>query len=187
MEYKDNFKITDKETGKEYWVSRSMAVTGIILVVDEEHDKIYFLVEKRGPGCPDFVGYYCNPCGYLGYNETRKQAVIREIKEEIGLDYSEVNPDYIMEYNIMDDPEDNERQNVTTRYILPMEYKSALEFIKDQDLDSESRGGEANEVDEILLVSEDEIDNYAWAWNHGELLKEIVQKFKKEDDNDEVG
>lgn len=166
---RENFKITDKETGKEYWISRSMAVTGIIMSVDKNNN-LYFLVEKRGPGCPDFVGYYCNPCGYLSWDETLAEAVVREIFEETGVDVSK-DEKYL--WNIMDDPKDNSRQNVTVRYIIYHDYEDLKKRV--YDLSSDQRGGEEGEVSEILLISANDIDKYSWAWNHGELLRELKE------------
>ena len=176
---KENFKITDAKTGKEYWISRSMAVTGII--VSEKNDKLYFVVEKRGPGCPDEVGKWCCPCGYLAWDETRREAVLREIYEETGLDYrGQEDSESLIEWNVMDLPEDNERQNVTTRYVLLGDYTELSNHIFD--LASKERGGEDEEVSEIKLISEDEILNYDWAWNHGFLLQEVARIFRSEEE-----
>ena len=174
--YKENFTITDKETGKIYWISRAMAVCGIIVSVRPD-GKLVFLIEKRGPDCPDFVGYYCNPCGYLGWGETRRQAVLREIYEETGLDFrGHEDSDGLIEWMTVDNPEENARQNVTTRFIINADYDD----IKDHEfsLNSEDRGGEKGECSEIKVISEDEIDNYQWAWNHGELLKQFVREYR---------
>ena len=184
MEYKENFQITDAETGKKFWISRSMAVCGIICCIRPEDEKLFFLVEKRGPGCPDFVGAYACPCGYLGYGETRKQAVIREIKEEIGLDFSGAE-DYIEELETEDRPEENARQNVTTRYRLLADYDQIKEYLDSgPDLSSETRGGEKNEVDGLYLVAEDELDKYSpWAWNHRDLLQRQVDYYNYEEED----
>ena len=177
--YKENFTITDRETGKIYWISRAMAVCGIIAAVDPDN-KFWFLVEKRGPDCPDFVGYYCNPCGYLGWGETLRHAVLREIYEETGLDYrsQEGDKDLLEQWMIMDDPIDNARQNVTVRFKLHADYKDLVQH--EYTLNSEDRGGERGECAEIKLISEDEIDNYQWAWNHGELLKQFIKEYRGE-------
>ena len=50
-----NFKVTSKENGKEYWISRANAVVGIVYTRDS-NGRVMFLVSKRGPGCPDHVG-----------------------------------------------------------------------------------------------------------------------------------
>lgn len=181
MAYKENYVIYDKDTGKPYWISRSMAVCGIIVCVRPEDRKLFFLVEKRGEGCPDYVGYWCNACGYLGWNETRLEAVIRELKEELGIDFSPIKEE-IYEWMTQDDPKDNSKQNVTTRFVIPTDYETLKNYVdSNPSLDSESRGGESNEVAEIKLVAEDEIDNYLWAWNHGELLKMLVESYHEDD------
>lgn len=178
--YKENFQVIDKETGKVYWISRAMAVCGIIFSTRPD-GKFVFLAEKRGPNCPDFVGYYCNPCGYLGWGETRRQAVLREIYEETGLDFrGQEDSEYLIEWMTMDDPDDNARQNVTTRFVLTVDYDSIKNF--DFSLNSEDRGGEKGECSEIRLISEDEIDDYQWAWNHGELLKLLVKELRDEEE-----
>lgn len=46
----------------------------------------HILTVQRGPACPDFVGYYCLPCGYIDYGETSNQAARREVWEETGID-----------------------------------------------------------------------------------------------------
>lgn len=177
MSYKENFQVIDKETGRPYWISRSMAVCGIILAVNPETDEVNFLVEKRGEGCPDYVGYYCNSCGYLGWGETLVEAIVREIKEELGLDFTPVAEDITM-WEIQDNPVDNSRQNVTVRYVIPTSYEFLKNFVdSNPDLDTEKRGGEANEVAEIRLISENEIDGCLWAWNHGDLLKKLAESY----------
>ena len=45
---------------------------------------------------------------------------------------------------------------------------------------SKERGGEDEEVSEVKLISEDEILNYDWAWNHGFLLQEVVRISRNE-------
>lgn len=182
MRYKENFQIVDKETGRVYWISRAMAVCGIILCVNPKNQELFFLVTKRGEGCPDYVGYWCNCCGYLGWGETRVQAVVREIKEEIGLDFSAAADD-IYEWMTMDDPEDNSKQNVTTRFVIPTDYDFLKSYVdSNPSLKSEERGGEKEEVAEIRLVSEHEIDNYLWAWNHDKLLKMLVESYHENDE-----
>ena len=90
MEIKENFKVTAIETGKEYWISRSVAVAVIIYGKDlSGKDENVFLIHKRGPGCPDNIGKWSVNCGYINWGETIKQAAIRETFEETGLKLNE--------------------------------------------------------------------------------------------------
>ena len=54
--------------GKEYWISRSNAVVGIVF--KWENGQYHILANKRGKGCPDYVGKWNIPCGYVDYNES---------------------------------------------------------------------------------------------------------------------
>lgn len=71
--------------GKPLWVSRSCAVVAEILIFNKEDQEWYVLLNKRGDNTPDFKGYWCLPCGYLDWDETAPQAVVREVFEECGL------------------------------------------------------------------------------------------------------
>lgn len=77
-----NFPLLD-ENGKEWWISRSIAVTGCIFTF--LNGKWCVLANKRGEGTPDFQGMWNMPCGYLDFDETTAQAVIREVYEETGI------------------------------------------------------------------------------------------------------
>lgn len=173
---KENWIVTAQEDGKQYWISRAMAVCALVGAVNSKDGKYYFLVEKRGPGCPDFIGAYCNPCGYLNWDETLAQACIRELYEETGLDLRG-KEDLLKLWKIKDSPEDNVRQNVTVRFRIIMPYEELTQ--RELSYATEERGGEKDEVSELKVISEDEIDNYTWAWNHGELLKELVAELKE--------
>lgn len=172
-----NFSIKDPKTGKEWWISRAMCVVGIVTAVDPENPREkYYLVSKRGPGSPDHVGKWQCTCGYLDYDETLKDAMIRELYEETGLDLKRlVNSSDIKLLEIVDDPERDARQNVSFRYLITVPY----EVLKDKldcgeiNCDTVSRGGEKGEIDEIRLVHEKDVDAYDWAFNHKEIIKTL--------------
>lgn len=186
-----NFKVTDKETGKEYWISRAMAVTGIIRAIKipkrtGESYKSFYLVSKRGDNCPDHQGEWQCTCGYLDFDETRVEAVLREIKEELGLDIREALENNqlengrpkvfdITELAVIDDPTRDARQNVTTRYLIDVNYDFIKPLLEDGTINTrtDERGGETGEVDEIRLISCNDLDDYEWAFNHKELLEDL--------------
>ena len=152
-----NFPV--KIDDKEYWISRSLATVGFIFTED---NGFRILAVKRGPGCPDEVGKWCCPCGYLDYDETLKECCSREIKEETNLT---VVPQLLIYWSINDDPKEN-RQNVTVRYV------SFSETYAGQTI--HSGNSEPDEVEDIKWIGLDEIGNYDWAFGHLQLILDCV-------------
>jgi len=157
-----NFPIIDKNTGREYWISRSVAVLGIVIGTDIYGTK-YILAEQRGIGTPDpeYVGKWCMPCGYLDFDETCRQAIAREVVEETGVNIPSESFELI---EINDIPSSDKRQNITFRF------KTELEgYISDYELTN--RFSETNEVMGIKWIDLREVNNYKWAFNHEKIIK----------------
>jgi 8-oxo-dGTP diphosphatase len=147
--------------GKKYWYSRSVAVLGMIIGIDE-NKQLYVLANKRGQNTPDFQGCWCMPCGYLDFGETTEQAVIREVWEETGVKL-EMDDFYL--HSVDSIPED-EKQNVTIRYM-----NNPIDINKYQ-LTKEN--AEDGEVDDVKWIACAEIDKYEWAFNHNDLIKKYI-------------
>lgn len=176
---RENFKIVDRDTGKIYWISRSLAVTGVIMASDGED--FYFLLERRGPGCPDNIGKLCSVCGYLNWDETRIEALKRETYEETGL---KVADNQVLEFETIDDPGRDAKQNIVTRYLIAFDYEDLLKALNDGTIntDTKSRGGEEFEVSEFVLLSLSEIDTMKsedFAFGHKEMIHEILEYIKE--------
>lgn len=167
-----NFPILD-ENGKEWWISRSIAVTGCIFTF--LNGKWCVLANKRGEGTPDFQGMWNMPCGYLDFNETTAEAVIREVYEETGV---KVNPDYLHFWCFNDSPTQN-RQNVSFRYYALVDAQPGNISVGT----GNDRGGEEDEVEAIGWIPVDTVDNYKWAFGHDEIIKDFV-KWMHLEDND---
>lgn len=173
-----NFKIVEKGTEKEYWISRSVAVTGLIVVENPDTKELEFLLERRGPGCPDNIGKLCSVCGYLDWDETLEDAIIRETYEETGFKFDR-DKDEMYQWLIKSNPSEN-HQNVVIRYVLLPNYYKLKE---DLDLGrintkTEERGGEGGEVSDIRLYSLDEIKamkSEDFAFGHKEMIEELVE------------
>lgn len=74
--------------GKTYWYSRSVACSMYLFVYVRCTHEWYILVSQRGPGCPNNVGKWNVPGGYLDFGETLEECARRECWEETGVDYN---------------------------------------------------------------------------------------------------
>lgn len=173
-----NFPITvesGKLVGQTFWVSRAIAVTGCVFTF--LNGKWCVLANKRGEGTPDFQGMWNMPCGYLDFNETTKEAVIREVYEETGV---QVNPDYIQFWKFVDTPTQN-RQNVTFRYYALIDDPQPGTI--SVGTGNNDRGGEKNEVEAIGWIPVKDVNNYEWAFNHDDIIKEFVERMSLQDND----
>jgi 8-oxo-dGTP pyrophosphatase MutT (NUDIX family) len=172
----NNFKIM--KDNKEFWISRSMAVAAFIFTqVGLNFHDVYLLATKRGVDTPDNQGKWCCPCGYLDYNETIKNCVIREVKEETGYDFDEREKDMLTSIGIDSEPEG--RQNVTIRYsvmVSPFNYEKHSKNINIEKLPGNK---EINEIADVKWIRAVDIDNYKWCFNHDKILKERFELIKK--------
>ncbi len=92
MQFKNRHNWCIEQDGKVYWISRSVTVLPVILFVlsRDEGERIFVPLGKRGKDLPDEVGKWGLPGGYLDWDETATEAVIRETYEELGLNLLEI-------------------------------------------------------------------------------------------------
>ena len=152
------------DDGRVIWNSRSIAILGIVLVHETSTGLLYVVAGKRGKKCPDYVGYWNMPCGYLDWDETSKEAASRELFEETGLEISSDNWKLI---GIEDSP--SGKQNVTLRYFFKM-YKSDISSII-----LTNKNSEEGEVEELKLIPLKEYEEYKWAFNHDEIINSLIK------------
>jgi 8-oxo-dGTP diphosphatase len=112
--------------GKDYWMSRSVTVLGILFFVvgrpstENLADNTYVPLGLRGVALPDEVGKWGLPGGYLDYDETVGGALLREVWEELGINLRELCVQYRFigsleqPYYVFSEP--IRRQNVTLRF-----------------------------------------------------------------------
>ena len=161
-----------KFRGKEFWFSRSVAVT-LFTFCENEKGKMCILANRRGTGTPDFQGYWNAPCGYLDFDENSFMAAQRETYEETGV-YVKTESIKLLDCN--SDPNDNKRQNVTLRHYAILEGHTS-------DYKLDTRFSEKNEVSDVKWIPLDEIYNYEWAFNHKKLIDKYVRELSINVDN----
>lgn len=115
MERTSNFQVT-AEDGSRHWVSRSVAVVAVIFVEDK-NNQVFTPLARRSNKMKRYAGHLGLPCGFIDFGETAAEAVIREVKEEIGLT---VKPSIVPSQPtmIMDDPAADVNQVISFRYLL---------------------------------------------------------------------
>lgn len=159
--------------GQTLWYSRSCCTLAFVFGLDKNYN-LMILANKRGPGCPDEVGKWCLPCGYIDFDETAEEACCREIHEETGVD---IYPSQLELLNIHSEPEG--RQNITIRYLAFCEQHT-------EDYTLYWTDSEVNEVEDAKWINADEIDQYDWAFNHLELLHQIIPEIRSVSDTSDM-
>lgn len=174
------------ENGEEQiiWDSRSVAVNCVIIVTDPDiTTEPFVLISKRGTGAPDFNGLWNIPAGYLDKNETTSEAMVREVWEETNinllsiLDMKENDKNYIVHDKITKEwgtnsDVSNNRQNISFRYGI---YFVMENFINKIELSN--RNSEPNEVADIKWIPLSKVNDYKFAFNHDQLIKDFDHKF----------
>lgn len=166
------------ENGNEVWISRSVVVTSIVARLTEEK-KIEILIEKRGPKV-SATGKWCTPCGYLDYDETLTEAVIREVYEETGYKLQKNDIDFI---DINSRP-DGKKQNVVIRYVSFIDYdkKQYEGFQLDTNEVTELKWVEIGEYKSHLyldefIIDESKLECVDWAFKHKSVVQHLMKKY----------
>lgn len=168
---RDN-KVYKTEDG-EVWASRSCAIVGAILFVFKE--ELFVLAEKRSEKM-DSPNLWCIPCGYMDWDETGPEALIREVYEETGLylpDYAEhslLNMDD--PFYVMTDPKEN-RQNISLSYTNVYRFEDSDEEKFNLVLSTIEKF-KCEEVQKAKLIKISNINRYKWAFNHENRIKSAV-------------
>ncbi|HFC93031.1 MAG TPA: NUDIX hydrolase [Leucothrix mucor] len=184
MCYKMKFNNKENERiilpdGRIIWLSRACAVVITVWCIVENTP--YLLLGKRGCGCPDEVGKWNLPCGYLDWDETLSEAAEREVFEETGVDIRSVQQgrgDTIIN-NHMNYPwkisssingRKNTKQNISHHF--------ALVYKADELAELSTAHCEPDEVSDLKWITQDEINDFDYAFNHLEVIWEFLDKGK---------
>lgn len=134
--HNDKFKTT---CGATVWRSRSVAVCAMIRSNDDS-----ILITKRSDTMDTNPGKWCLPCGYLDYNESIHQALIREVLEEVGLN---IDKECAILYHINDAPGSDHLENITFHFLIDLPINAA----------------------DIPITLSDEVSTHAWL-SHDDIM-----------------
>jgi len=182
MEFKNRPNTYHKIDGRVVWESRSVAVNGVILINVEDFDDPgpYALVAERGPKAADFRGLWNNVAGYLDYDESGTEAIIRETWEEVGINLHNLIDQAILVHNVdiqhpwhtETDPLNNDKQNVSLRYGV---YTTQKWFPVLSTANNELPG----EVGKMKWVHLNELHWYKWAFDHDKVIRAYYEFVKR--------
>lgn len=174
----ENLQFKYKDTNVNVHISRSVAAVGVIFANTDDGFRV--LITKRSETMIDEPGKISLPCGFLDWDETVYEAMIREVCEETSLYL----PDY-EKYLIFDndkkhiemkDLPNTIRQNVTLIYINMFDFKdNMIDF--PYEIESFSCK-ETSSVKWLKLVDFYQSDYY-WAFNHDDTIKNALKFFNK--------
>ncbi len=160
--------------GREVWLARDIAVATSALLVWQ--DRPHILVNQRGTGLPNFVGYWNLPCGYLDYDETTQEAAIREVWEECGVNLHPLIADahalfFDQPWDVNSVPR-GDRQNVTIHHGI---VASVNELPPVSNVNNEP-----NETSDIRWLPLTEVNSLEFAFDHRPRISRFVEHVHKQ-------
>jgi 8-oxo-dGTP pyrophosphatase MutT (NUDIX family) len=170
MEFKNRKSIAYKVGNKKIYASRSVAVVGVIIIYKNLIPHV--LVSRRGPNAEDFQGKMNLVAGYLDWDETGLDGLIRETWEEVGFNLREyvdkgdmICSSLSQPWSVNSTPTEN-NQNVSLRYGAVFQINPEDKF--------PTLTTEYNEVvgecEDPMWLSLEDIYNYEWAFNHDQVI-----------------
>lgn len=170
--------------GKEVYRVRSTAV--VVCIVCWHNNIPHVLMLERGKAV-DHSGLWCLPCGYLDWDETLDEAVLREVYEETGLDLTSIPQEQIIHYDrgmphdINSLPSEN-RQNIA--HIFGIAIKGPLPQLNPTEAIA---SGEVDSVEWVRLSaipSNEDLETSAiknmFAFNHNQRAHNFVELVRSE-------
>jgi len=161
------------------WISRAPAVVGIIFVFGVEGGS-RVLVIKRSEKMPDEPNKYGAPSGYLDWDESGFDGMIREVYEETSMYLPDYDPFLMFNNNrqpfyVHTDPKTDKNQNVSLTYVLAYDFSDHNDFLPDIEgyVDGETAKVEWLNLQDFYNESRE------WAFNHDERIKMALKYFNK--------
>lgn len=117
--------------GKEFWFSRSIAIVSTVFAL--KNNELYVLLQQRGNVADEPLKWGL-PCGYLDWDETLWECLIRETYEETTFYHNEYEKYLIFDNNknpffIKSNPSEN-RQNVSLSFVTLYKFNDDISLEK---------------------------------------------------------
>lgn len=174
-------------TTLDYWISRAVAVVGVVLAttpLTANQGGVKVLVTKRSKEMRDEPGKHVLPCGYLDWDESGYEGMVREVWEETSLylpDYKKylIGNNDEMPVIIHDKPTRDARQNVSMIYLSVYDFEKGMEDFpigveKYTDVETE----EVRWMPLLEFFNRYEKE-YEWGFRHDETIKEALKYFNR--------
>lgn len=174
--------------GRKIWLSRSIAVVCQVVIRNTQTNEFYTAIVKRGPASLGSIGLWCYPCGYLDWNETTREAAIRETFEEAGLDIENListpQSKFVMKFPILhtspwhvDSIPEHQRQNVSLSHCFYFETDGSVDLPIISSVNCEE-----GEIDRVKWVTLKEVigsTEYPMAFDHHLVTVELTAKINE--------
>lgn len=167
---------------QDYFISRACAVVGVVFA--HTSYGMMVLLEKRSDKMMDEAGKIGIPCGYLDWDETLYEAMMREVYEETSLyipDYKK----YVafdnnkQAFHVKDNPRTDKRQNVSHIYVTVFDFESSEEAIFAYPSNIEEYTNKEIAWVKWMRLTEfyETRNNYQWAFNHDETIDSALKYY----------
>jgi 8-oxo-dGTP pyrophosphatase MutT (NUDIX family) len=169
---------------QDFFISRSCAVVGVILAYTSTGMRV--LIEKRSNKMMDEASKVGIPCGYLDWDETLYEAMMREVYEETSFYIPDYEKYVIFDNNkqpffVKDNPKTDKRQNVSHIYLTVFDFQDSQQAIDAFPADIEKYSDK--EIAWIkwmkLLDFYSTRQDYEWAFNHDETIESAIKFYNK--------
>lgn len=185
MEFNNGQNKCYKLDGNYIWNSRSIAVVGMILMRHE--GELYVILGKRGKLLPNAVGQWCMPCGFLDWDETTEEAVVREVWEESGFNlYKAMNEFEILCDNMnfpwrLHSVPNSQAQNVSLHYAIVFDTKSNIyrDVAKLPELSIDNNPIDPQEevdIDNLIELAKSLGHDESWAEERARVLDQLEKE-----------
>lgn len=168
---------------QDFFVGRANAVVGVVFVIIDD-GIMNVLISKRSDKMRDEAGKVGVPCGYLDWNETRYEAMIREVHEETSLYLPDYEKYLIFNNNeepfkIKDKPSEDKRQNISHIYLSVYDFRAENANKFPADIEKFT----CKETAWVKWLTMTEFFctymNYEWAFHHDETIMSAIEYFNK--------